>query len=150
FTQTLLSPIEELRNRINLVIVPPIRERKNFCKKSIEPVRFTGKINVSGLDFSRWYSHPFDLGANGLNSNRACHSWWEVEAEVLQHLKAGARFFDQKCRGPIFLGQGNDCPTKGRVFEPFSAHVEQIKIIADDSPCRTNRKIMLNVGEHRS
>ncbi len=118
-------------------------EGQNLHLQIVEPRGGLRDQDMPGFDLGRCRRRAGHLVAHGLERNWANGT---LAPEVLDERGAGARVFDQDRVSSTILGECDNPLLEAGVIEAYTEYIEQIVVVAFDSPGRADRVVVDLLG----
>src|SRR5271163_2623258 len=134
----LLEPVQHLRSRVDLVVVPASRKSRQLVQVFGEPSRLSGEVNKAVLDHRGLRVHPHDLVGLRLVAGDGVQAFVD---QLLDQLGAGGLVLDQdhaRLEGLALLAHR---ALQLGVFHALAQHVQQVEVLALDPPAGAHAEI---------
>src|ERR1035437_4492224 len=135
------DPVQELRQRVDLVVMPTARELCDFDKEIIEPIGAFRHMHMAGFDFRGLSVHPAHLVPLRFNRDRLREARKIITTQVLDQRCARTLIFNQWRPGAPLAPALVYPPPEDWVDQFFSLDLKNEIIVAPDQESHTYRKV---------
>ena len=142
-------PLEELRDAIDLVVVPSTREGEQLVEEGGEPRRLFRQQHVTGFEARRLRFHAHPLAAFRHDADRPWKPVCRIVPQILDQLQPRPGPLDQD--GPCLVSECevNDLASERGELDPGAPDIEEIELLLLDGPGGADRPVIALVGRRR-
>src|SRR5215813_12884421 len=132
-----MQPIEELRDRIDLIVEAPVWEAQQLGLEIREPRSRDGKVELACFDGDRAHAHACDLFHLGADRDDGL----ALPLQLLRQRRAGAGVLDQDRDRLVRRVETRSLTFEGRVVEASAKDVLQVYGRSGHDPGGADRKV---------